>query len=156
MSNLSKDRVFGRHMDELPPDEWPTIPQIEVEARRIWISADYLAVLYRQRVDGLLRLTVNSTRRTACRKRRDKGGVDWRDGITWDELQRVKNECLGPDVWCVEVYPAQDKVVDVANMRHLWVLDGPPATRFPERGVVSDDDLQAALGIFRRMIGAGR
>jgi hypothetical protein len=53
----------------------------------------------------------------------------------------------------VEVYPAQDAVVDVANMRHLWVLDGPPATRFPEKKVVSDDDVEAALRIFRAMLG---
>ena len=130
--------------------------QLESEVQRVWVSADYLAVLYRQRLDGLLRLTVNCVRRTASRRRIERGCVDWRDGITWDELQRVKNECLGEDVWCVEVYPAQDKLVDVANMRHLWVLDGPPATRFPEEKVTSDDDARLALDIFKRMIGARR
>jgi hypothetical protein len=145
--------VRGKRMVELPTEQWPTMPQLETEALRVWVSADYLAVLYRQRLDGNVRLTINSVRRSAYRNRRDKGGIDWRDGITWDELQRVKNECLGPDVWCVEVYPAQDAVVDVANMRHLWVLDGPPATRFPEKKVVSDDDVEAALRIFRAMLG---
>jgi hypothetical protein len=145
--------TYGRHMEEIPREDWPLMAQFEVEALRVWRSADYLAVLYRQMADGNVRLTVNSVRRTACRKRYDKGGTDWRDGITWDELQRIKNECLGNDVWCVEVYPAQDKLVDVANMRHLWVLDGPPETRFPERAVVSDDDVMAALGIVKKAIG---
>ena len=69
----------------------------------------------------------------------------WRDGITWDELQRIKNECLGEDVWCVEVYPAQSELLDVANMRHLWVLDEPPVTRFPTKPVTDVDGLISAM-----------
>lgn len=120
-------KVYGKRMELVPEDEWPFFPMWETIPVKVWRSADYLAVLYVQRTDGMRRLTVNSTRRTANRKR--QSGTDWRDGITWDELQRVKNETLGPDVWCVEVYPAQNDVVDVANMRHLWPLDEPPATR---------------------------
>lgn len=147
--------TYGRHMEEVPREDWPIMAQLEVEALRVWRSADYLAVLYKQLIDGNLRLSVNSTRRTACRKRYNKGGVDWKDGITWDEMQRIKNETLGEDVWCVEVYPAQEKLVDVANVRHLWVLDGPPATRFPEKGVVSDDDVRDALDFIRAAMGRG-
>lgn len=143
-------KVYGRKMEFVPEDEWPLFPALETIPVKVWRSADYLAVLYEQRADGHRRLTVNSVRRKAERKR--KGGTDWRDGITWDELQRIKNETIGPDVWCVEVYPAQGKLVDVANMRHLWVLDGPPATRFPEKSVVSDSDVQAALGYVRRAL----
>jgi hypothetical protein len=139
--------AYGKSMQEVPRSEWPFMPGFETVPLRVWRSADYLAVLYEQRADGNRRLTVNSVRRKAERKR--KSGTDWRDGITWDELQRVKNECLGEDVWCVEVYPAQDKVVDVANMRHLFVLDGPPETRFPDHAVTKDSDIQAALDILR-------
>ncbi len=46
------------------------------------------------------------------------------DGISWDELQAVKNEVLGKDVVAVEVYPRQCDVVDELNMRHLFVLHG--------------------------------
>ncbi|MBK7822842.1 MAG: hypothetical protein IPJ61_17715 [Tessaracoccus sp.] len=51
---------------------------------------------------------------------------DWRDGIGWDDLQRIKTQCLGEDVWAVEIYPPPSELVDVANMRHLWVLDEAP------------------------------
>lgn len=139
--------TLGRTMRELPRSEWPFMSGIESVPLRVWRSADYFAVLYEQRADGNRRLTVNSTRRKPERKRR--AGTDWRDGITWDELQRIKNECLGEDVWCVEVYPAQDKLVDAMNQRHLFVLDGPPSTRFPEKAVTDDRDIQAALGIIR-------
>lgn len=41
--------------------------------------------------------------------------------ITWDELQAIK-EWLFAGRIALEVYPPQSKVVDVANMRWLWVL----------------------------------
>lgn len=144
-------KTYGRRMELVPECEWPFFPAFETIPLKVWRSKDYLAVLYEQRADGMRRLTVNSTRRMPNRRR--KSGTDWRDGITWDELQRVKNECLGEDVWCVEVYPAQGDVMDVANMRHLWPLDEPPATRFPKEAVTKDSDIQAALGILRRAMG---
>jgi len=42
--------------------------------------------------------------------------------LTWREMQRVKNELIGPERVGVEVYPAVSEVVDQANMFHLWVL----------------------------------
>lgn len=116
-------KVYGRKMVLVPEDEWPFFPMWETIPVKVWRSADYLAVLYVQRADGMMRLTVNSTRRKPERKRKSRTG--WRDGITWDELQRVKNETIGPKFWCAEAYPPEDRVVNVANMRHLWVLEEP-------------------------------
>lgn len=48
--------------------------------------------------------------------------------ITWDELQEIK-EWLFPGRIALEVYPPADKVVDVANLRWLWVL--PPSAVLP-------------------------
>lgn len=47
---------------------------------------------------------------------------DDRDGITWDELQAVKNERLGPDARAIEIYPPESELVNEANIRHLWVI----------------------------------
>ncbi len=142
-------RTYGRSMELVPEDEWPFFPKWETIPVKVWRSKDYLAVLYVQRADGMKRLTVNSVRRMPNRKR--KSGTDWRDGITWDELQRIKNETLGPDVWCVEVYPPESELVNVSNMRHLWPLDRPPATRFPTKAVTYDDYIQAALDVLRKI-----
>ena len=108
-------KTYGRKMELVPKDEWPFMPALETVPLKVWQSKDYLAVLYEQRIDGQRRLTVNSTRRKQVPVTRKANGYDWRDGITWDELQRIKNECLGEDVWCVEVYPAQDKLVDAVG-----------------------------------------
>jgi hypothetical protein len=51
-------------------------------------------------------------------------GDRWLDGIAWDELQAIK-DALGYQAFdAVEVYPRATDKVDVANMRHLWVLAG--------------------------------
>lgn len=58
-------------------------------------------------------------------KRRDKAVVhDWRD------LQRIKNELVGPECEAVEIYPAESRLVDTANQYHLWVFND-PEFRFP-------------------------
>jgi hypothetical protein len=45
---------------------------------------------------------------------------DGREGISWDVLQIIKNELLGPDALAIEFYPPVHDVVDETNMRHLW------------------------------------
>lgn len=70
--------------------------------------------------DGYLRLAVT---RTMC----TPNGERWLDGITWDELMRVKAECGYGECWAVEVYPANSHVVNIANVRHLFLLAEAPA-----------------------------
>ena len=41
----------------------------------------------------------------------------------WDTLQAIKNEALGEDVWVIEVFPAEDSVINEFNMRHFWIVD---------------------------------
>jgi hypothetical protein len=52
-----------------------------------------------------------------------------RGGITWDALQKIKNEAAGEDAVAIEVYPPEHEVVYDTNMRHLWVL--PPGFPLP-------------------------
>lgn len=58
-------------------------------------------------------------------KRHDKAAIhDWRD------LQRIKNELVGPEHEAVELYPAESRLVDSCNQYHLFVMATPEA-RFP-------------------------
>ncbi len=54
---------------------------------------------------------------------------DGKDGITWDELQAMKDEFLGADCRTVEIYPPAGELVNEANMRHLWEV--PAHIRLP-------------------------
>lgn len=95
-----------------------------------WQSRDFLAVLYS--LDSGPRLTVN-------RVQIDKRTGMWRDGITWDELQRIKDQCGFADSWAVEVFPPADLVVNVASMRHLWLLPEPPQFGWHEPPAEGDE-----------------
>lgn len=84
---------------------------------RAWRNRWFLVQLYHE--GSFERLTIN---RTAV----NVAGDRWVDGITWDELMDCKRAVGYGDRWCVEAYPADAEVVNVANLRHLFVLDGPP------------------------------
>lgn len=41
---------------------------------------------------------------------------------SWSDLQRIKDELVGEDRVAVEVFPDAIRLVDSADMAHLWVL----------------------------------
>tara|TARA_R110000868_G_scaffold346380_2_gene607429 strand:+ start:674 stop:1078 length:405 start_codon:yes stop_codon:yes gene_type:complete len=94
----------------LPPWRLATAPPIEV-----WRSSAFLVMVF---IDhGHERLTINRTSHV---------GQSWAQNITWDEIHNLKAECGRGDRWAVEVYPPDREVVNVANMRHIWLLPEPP------------------------------
>lgn len=46
----------------------------------------------------------------------------WDDGLVWDELQEIKRQLGYGNSQAVEIYPEDRNIVNVADMRHLWVL----------------------------------
>jgi hypothetical protein len=58
------------------------------------------------------------------------------------DFQRIKNELVGPEYEGVELYPAEDRLVDTSNQYHLWVVKD-PTFRFPfgynERLVIGEN-----------------
>ncbi len=71
----------------------------------------------------------------------------------WRDLQRIKNELVGPECEGFEIFPAESRLVDTANQYHLWVFTD-PEIRLPfgfdgGRNVLGDIDIgegQAPLG----------
>lgn len=84
---------------------------------RVFQSKDFLVQVF-AKVHGATRLTI-------CRT--ERRGRDWVAGISWEELQEIKRRCGFGDACAVELFPADVDVVNVSNMRHLWVLDETPA-----------------------------
>lgn len=84
----------------------------ELAKGKLWMNDLYTVAVYDNGDDGaggrFLHLSI---------KRNDRGVVhDWRD------LQRIKSELCGPEAEGVELYPAESRVVDMANQYHLWVF----------------------------------
>lgn len=104
----------GEKLAEVPQGEWPDSLRIaKVRPFRVWRSRKFLVQEFAE-LDGVIRLSVN---RTAIQR-----DGRWVDGITWDHLQALKAEAGYGKRDAVEVFPPDYDLVDVANMRHLWVL----------------------------------
>ena len=43
--------------------------------------------------------------------------------LTWSEKQQIKNELFGENRTAVEVFPEEDRLVDTADVYHLWVFE---------------------------------
>jgi hypothetical protein len=41
---------------------------------------------------------------------------------SWWDFQQIKNEVLGPGYEAVELYPADDRLIDTSNEYHLWAF----------------------------------
>lgn len=41
---------------------------------------------------------------------------------SWSDMQRIKNELVDPERIGIEVFPAASRLVDNANIAHLWVM----------------------------------
>lgn len=68
-------------------------------------------------------LTGEPTRITVNKVKRKNN--DWADGITWDQLMQVKRLVGYANKCAIEIYPPDQDIVNVANMRHLWIVDMP-------------------------------
>lgn len=99
-------------MTLLPRDQWPEASS--TGAHTVFRSCEFLVQIFSAKPPSIARLSINRTAIT---------GTRWQDGISWDELQRIKNECGFANHDAVEVFPTADTVVNVANMRHLWVVE---------------------------------
>ena len=113
------NRMFPETMREIARADWPEeFSRLKsCPAERVWRSREFLAVLYVEPGKIARRLSV-------CRTRINDRG-DYEDGISWDDLMRVKSQCGFADVDAVEMYPRDRDVVNVANLRHLWILPEP-------------------------------
>ncbi|MDT8895438.1 hypothetical protein RSO41_12305 [Halomonas sp. I1] len=121
---LAKKRAKSYPMDltEAPRYMWPSDAWQE-NRLNVWISRDYLVQVFAEHED-IIRLSINDVVP-------ESGG--WSDGMTWDELMEIKRQCGYADRVAVEIYPDDDNIVNVANMRHLWLLPEPPAFMWRER-----------------------
>lgn len=108
---LARDNLkWPAALVEIPRSQWPNPegPQLRVLRSREFLVQEYAA-------DGmaLVRLSVNVT---------SMDGARWKDGIPWEDLQRLKAEAGYLMHDAVEVFPRATDVVNVANMRHIWIM----------------------------------
>ena len=109
---------WSDEMVEVIPKAWHESFYADPRSIRLWRSRRLLAQVF-QEANGVIRISFNRTDIDDFGK--------WKQDISWDELQKAKSEMGFGDKFAVEVFPADKDIVNVANMRHLWVLQEPLA-----------------------------
>ena len=94
---------------------------------RTWRNKRYLVSLYADNSNGYLRLSIQRTTIN------DDGSYE--DGISWDKIQEIKGLVGFGDWWGVEVFPADGHLVNVSNIRHVWLFKERPPFAWGERVV---------------------
>jgi hypothetical protein len=102
------------HMISVPMHEWPSAP---LKLKELWRSNRFLVQVFHE-PEGIERVSVTVT---------SIQGNRFADGISWDELQFIKHQIGRGNCCAVEIYPPDADVVNVANMRHLWLLPESPS-----------------------------
>lgn len=118
LRQLAKDNDgYPLELIAIPASHWPITPSTREKQIGVWRSRSFMCQAFDAGA-GVVRLSFNRTEV-------DEATYRWRDDITWDDLQRLKREAGFGDREAVEIFPPDDSVVNVANMRHLWVLPAP-------------------------------
>ena len=112
-----------RYIESLPEDlrEVPVNIDHPRAPKRAWTSREYVVQLFAH--EGPPRLSVQRSRATEIF---DPSRKDLRP-MGWDELMDIKRACGFGETWAVEAFPADGDVVNVAPMRHLWLLASRPS-----------------------------
>jgi len=113
-----QNKLWPSTMTLVPKDEWPkTLAALRMPPFSVFRSCNFVAQVFDEAL-GARRISVQRTMI-------DDDG-EWIQRITWDDLMGVKAECGYGNCWAVEIYPPNDDVVNVANMRHLWLIPEAP------------------------------
>lgn len=121
-TNKAEFHQVRRQMQQENRLQSPTLKEMpfnratEKDPVRCWRSREFLVALYHDQ--GFDRLSIN--------RAEIQNDGNWKEYITWDEIQRLKGEAGFGDRWAVECYPPQSEVVNVANMRHIFLLPQAP------------------------------
>lgn len=126
--------TLSKHLESIPASEIANVAQRDgipfSEAPLMaWRSRYYVAQLYNAATAEyplMLRLTISRT------KLRKDGR--WEDGLTWDELNAIKQELGYGDWYGVEVYPPTQDIQNLQNFRHLWINPESLGIEFKRRG----------------------
>lgn len=105
---------------EIPRERWPRNLAGEAERTHVWHSQRFLVQMF----DEAPFQGIDTRRISVCRVTLLQDGR-WEEGLSWEELMQVKREIGFGDWYALEIFPRDGDIVNVANMRHLWMLATP-------------------------------
>jgi hypothetical protein len=90
----------------------PDAPATPKHCREVWLSHTYMVQLFIE-PSGWMRLGICNRTQTEI-------------ATSWSQIQSIKNDIIGEDQDAIEIYPAEQDLVNHAPMRWLCI---PPAGR---------------------------
>jgi hypothetical protein len=104
---------YPTRLVEVPQEQWPSFAVEEAAMpSRVFRSRHYLVQAFEDTIPFRLSIGIADL---------DSEGR-WKDGLLWDDLQEIKRQAGYGDWWAFETFPAQAHLVNVTNMRHLWLF----------------------------------
>jgi hypothetical protein len=107
-------RSWPATLEQVPREDWPEWPWGGGEPLEVWRSRTWIVQVFAARYGTGADVRISVRRR------------DGTPDISWRDLQGIKAQIGRGSEFAVEAFPADADVVDVANMRHLWVIPRPP------------------------------
>lgn len=101
---------------EIPKSQWEKLKAKPKNLVQVFLNDEFLVQVYDEIEINITRLSINKVQ---------KDGDNWQDGITWEELQEIKRLVGYGDKCAVEIFPPDNDLVNVSNMRHLWLVEPP-------------------------------
>lgn len=101
--------MMRRFRPEMTDEQIVGLLEHERNRYELWANSRYQVAVYRH--GDMVHLSIKRIDNMTLR--------DWRD------LQRIKDELVGPENEAVELFPARSRMVDTANQFHLWCLADP-------------------------------
>lgn len=109
-----ENRHYSDKLEKVSKEKWEKYFQSQgSKVLAVYRSKKFLVQVHDEK--GRNRISINRTEIDTTNKR-------WKDGISWDEIQKIKSEIGYGDRDAVEVFPRDCDVVNVANIRHIWIV----------------------------------
>ena len=106
---------------EIVRENDPNIPYSShpQDIEHIYRSKKYTVILWKQGIDPTLLM---GQKISISRNEWDSKSRRYVGDIVFDEIMEIKREMGLGEEKCIEFYPKDSELVDLANMRHIWVI----------------------------------
>ena len=119
MGRVWKEGIAPKYMhDMFGVYQGVWMPQMD----RCWFSDDGYQVLSRLLITDWGKIEHASITRNRDEANEHVMAFNGTGEIPWSVKQEIKNEVFGENRVAIEVFPAEDKKVDVMDVYHLWVF----------------------------------
>ena len=128
-----KTEINSKQLEPLDRSLWGSLVK-NPNRFAVWTSSEFSVQAFNVPGD-IVRLAINRNERILSPRL-------FADGISWDDIQAIKDKCGYADRMAVEIYPEANHILNIINARHLWILPSP----LPFAWRVEDGHLNIKMG----------